>query len=115
MADDENPPPPPPPPVAHVAVKPPPFTGKSVRSWFTVVESQFNLAHIVNDRTKCSHVLSAIPLDVLDKLPDEVVTDNNYTALKDRIVELYTKPQPQQFNDLLHCNVLATKPTLYLQ
>ena len=46
---------------------------------------------------------------MLDKLPDEVVTDNNYTALKDRIVELYTKPQPQQFNDLLHCNVLVNK------
>ena len=113
MSDDEAPPPP---PLAHhVAVKPPPFTGNSVRRWFTVLEAQFTLARITNDATKCTHVFSCIPVEVLDKLTDDVISENNYAALKDNIINLYTKPQPQQFNELLHCTVLATKPTLYLQ
>ena len=112
---DENPPPPPPPHVQHVSVKPPPFAGASVRRWFTIVEAQFGIARITVDATKCMHVISNVPVDVLDQLQDNVVLNNIYDDLKNAIINLFVKSEPQIYNDLLNCNVLATKPTLYLQ
>jgi len=101
--------------VNAVTVKPPPFTGSSVNRWFTILEAQFLLARITVDATKCLHVISNVPADVLEQLQDEVILSNVYDNLKTAIVNLYRKTEPELYNDLLNCNVLATKPTLYLQ
>lgn len=114
---NQNQPPPAPPaePVQHVSVKPPAFSTTSVKRWFTILESQFTLAKISTHATKCCYVISSLPVEILDKVPDDIIASNDYDILKANIIELFVKPQPQQFHDLIQNNVLATKPTLYLQ
>lgn len=101
--------------VQLVSVKPPQFSPNFVKKWFTLLETQFVDARITADATKCTYVFSNIPMDVFDKVPDEVINAKNYTNLKNYIINLYSKPIPQQYSELIQCNVLATKPSIYLQ
>ena len=112
---DYRTPPPESEPVQHVSVKPPAFSTASVKRWFTILESQFTLARITRDATKCCYVISSLPVEILDKVPDDVISSNVYATLKNNIIDLFVKPQPQQFNDLIQNNPLNTRPTLYLQ
>ena len=113
MCDDQQEPPPPPEPVQHVSVKPPAISNTNVKRWFTILESPFSLQLISTDVTKCCYVISSLPVEVLDKVPDDVITSNVYDTLKNNIIDQLVKPQ--QFNDLIQNNALTTRPTLYLQ
>ena len=58
---------------AAVTVKPPPFYETSVIRWFTIVESQFVLAKITVASIKFHHILSNLPLRVINQVSDEVI------------------------------------------
>lgn len=102
-------------PVQAISIKLPQFSPNFVKKWFVLLESQFTEARIVSDAAKCTHVFQNIPMDVFDKIPDDVITAKVYANLKEHIINLFVKPIPQQFSDLLQCNVLSSKPSLYLQ
>ena len=83
---------------AAVAVKPPAFDKASVTRWFTVVESQFVLANIMVFNTKFHHVLSYLPLEMINKLSDEVINSSNYGKLKQALIALFTRSKPEFFD-----------------
>ena len=113
MADEENPPPPP--QVNHVAVKPPLFDEGSVSRWFSILESQFAIARITQSQTKFHHVLSNIPMTILNQIPEVVITGQSYDQIKAATIALFDKSKPEIFDALMAKNrVLCTKPSVFL-
>lgn len=101
---------------AAVSIRPPPFSTARVPSWFHVLEAQFENSSIVTPATKFRHAVANLPLEVFDKLTQEDITSNNYDLLKNKIVSLYSQPEPKIFADLINTSsTLTTKPSLYLQ
>lgn len=116
MAEEEEVPPHQPEHVTRIAVRPPPFDEHSVTRWFVILESQFSLANITVSSTKFTHVLSHLPMQVINKLSDTVISCNNYATLKDGLIQLYARSIPELFDSLIvKNNLCCTKPTLYLQ
>lgn len=103
-------------PVQAIAVRPPPFSGNRIKGWFIVLESQFETSNINQSATKFRHVISNLPLDVCEKLSDADLTSNDYDALKEKLLNLHSRPEPQIFNDFIsRPPCLNTKPSLFLQ
>ena len=85
-------------PVNRVTMKPPPFHRTNPTVWFRQMESQFVLAGITNDTTKFNHILAAIPEDVAINLPMEI---EDYSSLKDSIIQLYQKSKTELIGEAL--------------
>lgn len=101
---------------SHVAVKPPVFDENSSARWFAVLESQFVLGHISSSSTKFHHVLANLPLQVANKIPDDVFTCNVYETLKNAVIGLFARSPSELFDTIMaKDNVLPTKPSIYLQ
>jgi len=115
MADEEdgaNPPR----ATAAISIRPPPFSFNKTKAYFTILEAQFTTAGITADATKCRHLISNLPIDVVDTLSDEDLASTNYEALKQKIISMHSKSTPQVFNELLQLpSQLNTKPSLFLQ
>ena len=104
------------PTTAAVAIRPPPFSANKLQAYFRVLEAQLTNANITSGETKFRHLLSNLPVDVVDKLTDEQASSNDYDQLKQTLISLYSKPDPQIFNELLTIpSSLTTKPTIFLQ
>ena len=102
--------------IAAVSIKPPIFDENSVSRWFVIMESQFILSKIASSNTKFHHVISNLPINVINQLNDSVIFSNDYNVLKNALVTLYTRSKPELFDSLLSKNnILFTKPTIYLQ
>lgn len=98
-----------------IAIRPPPFSTKRVPTWFTVIEAQFGNV-ITSEAARFRHVISNLPLEVCEKLTDADLTSNNYTTIKAKVISLYSKTNPQIFNELLTTSpTLDCKPSIYLQ
>jgi len=101
---------------AAVAIRPPPFSPNKLGAYFTILEAQLENSNITVSATKFRHLLSNLPVDVVDKISNDQLTSNNYDELKKAITDLYAKPNPQIFNELLAIpSSLNTKPTIFLQ
>ena len=121
MDEDYVPPPLPPPPsaepvAAHLSVKAPAFDEVSAARWFKIMESNFVLAKITASATKFHHILSSLPVDVTNKLSEDVIDSNDYDNIKSSVIALYSKSAPELFDALLsQNNIMCSKPTLFLQ
>lgn len=105
-----------PPVTAAVSVKPPAFDESSVTRWFTIVESQFVLANITVSSTKFHHVLSNLPLRVMNQLSDDVIASLNYDQLKQALISLFTRSKPELFDSLVNQhNIMCEKPSTFLR
>lgn len=114
MADDQGNQPPV--ATAAVAIRPPPFSTNKINAYFTILEAQLQNGNIVNRTTKFRHLLSNLPIDVVDKLSEENLTCDDYDELKQALISIYAKPDPQIFNELLTIpSSLTTKPSIFLQ
>lgn len=101
---------------AGVAVKPPPFDETSVTRWFTIIESQFVLAKITVSSTKFHHILSNLPLRVINQLSDEVINSSDYGELKQSLISLFTRSKPELFDSLVNQNnIMCDRPSTYLR
>lgn len=81
----------------------------------TVIEAQFGTA-ITSQEARFRHVISNLPLEVCEKLTDTDLTSNNYDTIKGKVISLYSKTNPQIFNELLTTSTsLDCKPSIYLQ
>ena len=100
---------------SHVAVRPPSFELNRAKLYFVLLESQFTLSRVTNSATKFHHVISHLPLDILDRLPSDVISAQDYDTIKAALLELNTKSNPEAFDDMMtKFNYLSTKPTMYL-
>ena len=101
---------------AAVAIKPPVFDETAVARWFSIIESQFILANITVSSTKFHHVLSNLPVRVLNQVNDDVIQSACYDKLKTALTNLFSQSKPELFDSLVTQNQITfTKPTQYLR
>ncbi|QQP37499.1 Uncharacterized protein FKW44_017781, partial [Caligus rogercresseyi] len=92
--------------INHVTVKLPPFTSLRPTSYFTRIETQFEIARISNERTKFNYLLSSIPEVTLYKIPDYIISKcqsspEPYTELKGRLLRMCVGSKQQLTTDLV--------------
>ena len=83
--------------VSAVKVKPPPFLSNNPKTWFAVLEAQFQLAKITQDETRFYHAVAALPVHVLTDVVGDIVdgsyTLGDYGRLKSRLVSAFTESE----------------------
>lgn len=97
-----------------VSIKPPIFSESSVEGWFLIMESQFAITRIIQEETKFHHVLSALPSNLVSRLPKEIITQRNYTALKEKVIEVYEATKPELFDKLIQKTKMCGRPSIFL-
>lgn len=99
---------------AAVTVKPPAFDETAVVRWFNNIESQFLLANITVPSTKFHHVLSNLPVKVLNQISEDIIKSTCYEKIKEELVNLFTRSKQELFDSLITQNQITfTKPTQY--
>lgn len=102
--------------VQALAIRPPAFNTARIKGWFTILESQLLNSNITQSATKFRHVISNLPLDVCEKLSETDLASNNYDDIKEKLISLYTRPEPAVFQEFIsRPPLLNTKPSLFLQ
>lgn len=100
-----------------VTIKAPAFMETSVPGWFTILEAQFHLRHITSDVTKFYSVISALPAEVVAKLPNALIvaTEPNYKELKEAVLNMHEKTKPELLERLMKTTSISGRPSVYLQ
>lgn len=90
--------------VDRVAVKPPPFWKTDPKVWFLQLEAQFELANITADSTKFNYVVSAVDTEILAQVMDILDTppmNNKYSAIKNKLIDIYSDSNELRLRRLL--------------
>ena len=77
---------------AGVSVKIPDYMPRRPDIWLIQVEAQFDIAHVVVDKTKYHHLLCRLPANILEKIADFIITpfaDGHYNKLKEILLERF--------------------------
>lgn len=100
--------------VCRVTIKPPQFMEAAVEAWFTILESQFRLNRIVSDSTMFDHVLSALPPNIVVKLPPSTLQSFSYGILRDEIIQQYERSKPELFEELISKHEMTGRPSTFM-
>ncbi|XP_071038418.1 uncharacterized protein, partial [Parasteatoda tepidariorum] len=103
--------------ISRVAIKPPPFWKNNPVLWFAQLESQFSISQISTDATKFHHVVAAIESDILNSVQDLVLNPpaaNKYTALKNRLISIFSESEASKIRTLLQGLELGDQRPSYL-
>lgn len=90
--------------VKQVAIKIPPFWKANPALWFCQIESQFITKGIKSQKTKYHTVVASIESEVVAQVSDiilEAPTENQYTKLKERLLERYADSEEKRLKKLL--------------
>ena len=94
-----------PPSVSSAAsVKMPPFWQAAPEAWFGVAEAQFELRHVVDEKTRYYHVLAALPEVTVRAIADLVggpVPADAYSLVKRRLLATHALTEFQWLEKLL--------------
>lgn len=102
------------PPQVSATFKSPPYLPSSVSTWFLIVEGQFRLAKISTNETKFLHLLTSVPGEILARLPEKVLTGNNYEELKEAILSTEEHSKAELFNTLSAKEFTGGRPSAFL-
>ena len=78
------------------------------------MEAQFHLARVTLPTTRFFHALAALPPEVVGQLPSSTLTSQDYSTLKDNVVELHEASKPEILDRFLRDRPLTGKPSHYL-
>ena len=102
--------------LAHqVSIKAPDFMETSVDGWFTIIESQFHLRGVVSSTTKFYHTISALPAEIVSRLPTSVINSRSYDDFKVEILAMYERSKPEMLNKLMETTCIHGRPSVALQ
>ena len=102
--------------VAHVAIKPPPFTMKNPASFFFNLEAQFEISgrKITDHQTKFFHVVSYLPEHVMERIPNLVdpstrpTSPDMYQMIKDHLLDTYRRPLDERLSEFVETASLGS-------
>lgn len=100
--------------IKAVSVKMPAFIFKAPDLWFLQAEAQFGLAHVINDKTKYFHIVSALPQNILMECRDVIpltYSDGAFEKLKTALIKRYCQSTEQRIKDVLD-NIQYNPPEL---
>jgi len=99
---------------AAVSIKAPVFDQHNPNSWFIVLEAQFELANIVNDRTRFFHALANLPPIIVSNISAGALRAADYDQLKAAVLQQYEDSRTEMFEKLLKDTRLVGKPSVFL-
>lgn len=97
-----------------MSVRPPPFMETAVSGWFAILDAQFHLANISCGGTKFFHVLASLPADVVARVDPTVIAGQDFSSLKNVVIEMFEKSKPELFEKLISKNVMTGRPSEFL-
>lgn len=100
--------------VAHVSVRPPPFLHHHAAGWFRILEAQFILARVSVSGTRFNHALSALPADIVAKIPATLLESSDYDGLKTAVLDQFEQSKTEIFNQLTSKAELHGRPSQFL-
>lgn len=98
----------------RVSVKMPEFVEASAASWFIVLEAQFRLNNIKQESTQFFHAIRGLPMNLLDRLPPDVIQSESYSALQPAVLALVERSKPELFESLMTSDALIGRPSVCL-
>lgn len=105
--------------VSHVAIKPPPFWRSSPQFWFNRLEAQFELARIVDQRTKFNYVLSVLDGEIIQVVSDIIRNphaNEPYDVLKTNLISRLSISETAKLSQLLgDLNLGDRQPSQFLR
>ncbi|XP_065219756.1 uncharacterized protein LOC135845221 [Planococcus citri] len=118
-ADKEQPTPPQPQVVNAVhRIELPPFNGTNIRLWWRQVKLRLGLGTFKNEQTKFEAVAGSLPHDIATSVQEIIFNPpelNPFSALRDRVYEVYEPSDTEQINRLLEgCQLGDKKPSILL-
>jgi hypothetical protein len=97
------------------SVKLPPFWQAAPEAWFGVAEAQFELRHVVDEKTWYYHILAALPevtVRAITNLVGGLVPGDAHTQVKRRLLATHALTEFQQLEKRLQLQQLgAQRPT----
>ncbi|KAG1665080.1 hypothetical protein GQR58_019554 [Nymphon striatum] len=101
--------------VGHVSVKAAAFIKSAASGWFQIMNAQFHLAGINNRQTKFYHTLAALPAEIIDRIPEDILSSTDYEQLKSGILDLFQESKAELFNKLMSNTVMTGKPSQFIE
>ena len=99
-----------PPPQQHPHLKIPAFWASNLEAWFAMVEGQFFLKGVTQDKMKFYHVLGSLPETAVLGLGDLMrgpPSEDTYIQLKARLLAAHTLTEFQRMEKLLDAQALS--------
>lgn len=97
-----------------VSIKVPPFVENSPATWFIILEAQFQNLSIAVSKTKFYHALANLPVSTVQRIPQTVITSEDFDLLKSTVVSNYEATKPELFETLLAKTSYSGRPSAYL-
>ena len=85
-------------------VKLPEFWPLKAALWFARADAEFSTKGVTTELTKYSHTVAALPVEVADRVTDEILSPDQatpYTNLRQRLLDTYTLDEYQRACGLL--------------
>ena len=101
--------------VNAVSIRMPPFMESAIGGWFSIIEAHFSLRNITVSSTKYFHVLSALPPEIVTKIPASVLNEQSYDALKNALIQIHERTKQELFARLISQTKMTGRPSYYLQ
>lgn len=98
--------------VSNVGVRLPPFWPKNPRAWFCQVEAQFHLRRITSQSVQYYHVISCLPVELVDELSDLLIApppSDAYDNIKNAILRRTTDSESSRLHQLLNTEELGDR------
>lgn len=104
--------------MAVTQVKMQPFYENDPELWFTIVETQFAVRKITNEKSKYLHVVSNLNCNTANQVKDILKTpfvEGQYTKLKDTLISIYAETSTEKFRKLISGTEIGDKkPSQFL-
>lgn len=101
-----------------ITIKLPQFWPQSPEVWFVTAEAQFNLHRITSESRKYTHLLTALPPDIiqnnLDLIQDPYDSNNLYTNFKNELLKRLLPNEEHRIMELLYNTEMGDrKPSVF--
>lgn len=104
--------------MAVTQVKMQPFYENDPELWFTIVETQFSVRKITNEKSKYLHVVSNLNCNTANQIRDILKTqfvEGQYEKLKSTLISIYAETSTEKFRKLISGTEIGDKkPSQFL-
>ena len=86
----------------------------AVNGWFTISEAEFHLRNVMASKTKFYAIISSLPAEEVDKLPNDIIASQNYEELKRTLIEAHEQTKPELLEKLMSTSTISERLSAYL-